>query len=274
MHPVIHIGPVVFFGYGLMLALSFSVACYLFMQELKRKALGADMGVMVTLIALLAGLVGAKLFYLFENWGNFLKKPVEMIFSPSGLTFYGGFLLATLLIYFYLQYRKVSFLRVADCTVPSLLIAYGIARIGCQLAGDGDYGFPTTLPWGTDYSAGTYPPSLAFRDIPAIASQYPAGVVPDHTLCHPTPIYEFAICALLFWLLWRLRGHLQPEGKLLMLYLVFAGLERFFVEFLRISPRIFIGLTEAQLISVLLVITGISGWYAIDARLNAGCSSK
>lgn len=267
MYPYIQIGSVSLYSYGLMLAISYTVAGYFFMQELKRKKLGADIGMMMTLIAIVAGVGGARLLSLFENWSAFLNDPIGMAFSSAGgQTFYGGLLLALAVTFLYLRHRKVRFLLVMDGLAPSLMIAYGIARIGCHLAGDGDYGYPTTLPWGTDYSQGIYPPSEAFRDIPEIASLYSEGIVPDHTLIHPTPVYEFLLCTLLFLILWNIRKVIQTEGKLLMLYLVFTGLERFFIEFFRISPRIALGLTGAQMISVILVIAGVIGWKILAAR--------
>jgi phosphatidylglycerol---prolipoprotein diacylglyceryl transferase len=257
---LLQIGPFTIYGYGLMLAIGFIVGSYLITYDMKRRGMDPNLGNSITLIALIAGVVGSKILFLFENWTYFLEDPAGMAFSPSGLTFYGGFILATLAIYVYLKRRGIRFLQAADAIAPGLLLAYGIARIGCHLAGDGDYGFPTTLPWGTDYSKGTYPPSIAFRNVPEIAGKYPGGIVPDSTLCHPTPIYEFLICAILFWVLWRLRTRLQPEGKLFMAYLVLAGLERFAIEFIRINPRSPFGLSEAQFIALGLVLVGIIGW--------------
>jgi phosphatidylglycerol:prolipoprotein diacylglycerol transferase len=266
---LLQIGPFTIYGYGLMLAIGFIVGSYLITLEFKRKGLESNLGNTITLIALVAGVAGSKLLFLFENWSYFLEDPIGMAFSPSGLTFYGGFALATIAIFLYLRKRKIRFFFAADGIAPGLLLAYGIARIGCHLAGDGDYGYPTMLPWGTDYSKGTYPPSLAFRNVPEIASKYPGGVVPDHTLCHPTPVYEFLICALLFWVLWSVRKRIRPDGKLFMLYLVFAGLERFLIEFIRVNPRLAIGLSEAQIIAAILVFTGLLGWYNLSAKLSS-----
>ncbi|MDP2885422.1 MAG: prolipoprotein diacylglyceryl transferase [Ignavibacteria bacterium] len=270
---LLQIGPFTIYGYGLMLAIGFIVGSYLVTYEMKRRGLDPNLGNTITLIALVAGVAGAKLLFLIENWDYFLDDPIGMAFSPSGLTFFGGFLLAAFSIYLYLRKRGIRFLLAADAIAPGLLLAYGIARIGCHLAGDGDYGFPTTLPWGTDYSKGTYPPSVAFKNIPEIANTFPGGIVPDHTLCHPTPMYEFLICGILFWVLWRLRTKLQPEGKLFMLYLIVAGLERFLIEFVRINPRSALGLSEAQLIALALVLVGLLGWYSLsrnqDGRRSA-----
>lgn len=270
MRPILFsIGPFNVYGYGLMLATAFIVASYLMTAEFRRKHLDPNMANTVTLFALFGGVAGSKLLYLFEHWNAFLADPVGMTFNPGGLTFYGGFLLATLMIAVYVRRRGIPFLKVADSASPGLMIGYGIARIGCHLAGDGDYGFPTTLPWGTDYSRGTFPPSAAFRSFPEITKQFPNGIVPDNTLCHPTPIYEFILCALLFVLLWRMRKTERPNGMMFMLYLLFAGIERVIIEFFRLNPRTAIGLTQAQIISIALIVIGIGGWSFLKKRVPA-----
>jgi phosphatidylglycerol:prolipoprotein diacylglycerol transferase len=255
------IGPFTIYSYGLMLATGFLLASYLLSLELRRRHLDPKLGNTITLLAVVAGISGSKILFLLENWGAFLDDPLGMAFSPSGLTFYGGFFLATIAIYLYARWKGVRFLTIADAVAPGLMLGYGVARLGCHFAGDGDYGFPTDLPWGTDYSKGTYPPSLAFKGFPEIASRYPGGVVPDTTPLHPTPVYELIVCAAFFWVLWRWRAALRPDGKLFMLYLMLAGLERFAIEFLRINPRIVFGLSEAQLIALLLMIIGAVGWF-------------
>jgi len=94
----------------------------------------------LTIIALVVGLLGAKLFDIFENWSDFLKRPSEYIFSGGGLTFYGGLICATIVIIWYARKHKFSVRHLADAIAPSLMIAYAIGRIGCQVAGDGDWG--------------------------------------------------------------------------------------------------------------------------------------
>ncbi len=267
MYPrLFQIGPFTVYGYGLMLAIGFIVASWILTLEFKRRSLDPNAANTVTLIALVAGVVGSKVLYLFEHLSSFLADPIGMTFNPGGLTFYGGYILAALSIYWYGKKKGIRFLVIADAVSPALMLGYGIARIGCHLAGDGDYGFPTTLPWGTDYSRGTYPPSLAFRDFPEITSKYPNGIVPDTTLCHPTPVYELIICAIFFWILWRYRTRLQPAGKMFTLYLMLAGVERFAIEFLRPNPRILYGFSEAQLIAIVLIIAGAIGWRHYTVR--------
>lgn len=258
MLPVLfEIGPVKIYSFGLMMGISFILANYLLVKEFKRKKIKPEYASNITLIALIAGVAGSKLLHLLENWGDFLANPIGMAFSPGGLTFYGGFILAALSIYFYAKKVKIKFLVFADAISPALMLAYGVARIGCHLAGDGDYGFPTTLPWGTDYSNGTYPPSYAFRDFPEIVQKYGVnGVIPNNILCHPTPIYETIICTIFFFILWKNRERFLQPGKLFSLYLILAGIERFSVEFLRLNPRFLFGLSEAQIIAVILILVG------------------
>lgn len=267
MYPrLLEIGPFTIYSYGLMLAIGFIVASYLLTAELKRKRIDPTLGNNITLIALIAGIAGSKLLYLLEHFSQFVADPIGMAFSPSGLTFYGGFLLAAFAIYRYLKKKGVPFFVGADAIAPGLLLGYGIARIGCHLAGDGDYGFPTDLPWGTDYSNGTYPPSVAFKNFPEITSLYPNGIVPDNTPLHPTPVYEFLICGVFFWLLWRMRKTTAPAGKLFMAYLALAGIERFSIEFLRLNPRLAFGLSEAQLIAIVLIAVGVYGWMRLTNK--------
>ncbi len=263
---LLEIGPFTIYSYGLMLATGFIVASYLLTAELKRKQIDPSIGNTVTLIAVVAGIAGSKLLFLIEHWTQFMADPIGMAFSPTGLTFYGGFLLATLMIFLYTRNQKVRFFSVADAVSPGLMLGYGIARMGCHFAGDGDYGFPTDLPWGTDYSNGTYPPSLAFRSFPEITSQYPGGIVPDNVLCHPTPVYELLFSALIFTILWRYRKSIHGNGKMFTLYLMLAGLERFSIEFLRLNPRLAFGLSEAQLIATGLIVVGLAGWMYLSGK--------
>lgn len=271
MHPkLFEIGPFTVYSYGLMLGISFIIASLLLTSELKRKKLDPELGSAITLIALFGGVAGSKILYLFEHWSYFVADPLGMMFSPGGLTWYGGFLLVTWLVYLYTKKKKVGFLVIADATSPGLLWAYGIARIGCHLAGDGDYGYPTTLPWGTNYSKGTYPPSEAFKAFPEITSKFPNGFVPDSTPCHPTPIYEFILCTILFYILWSNRTKIAGTGRMFIWYLLAAGAERFTIEFLRINPRIFLGLSEAQLISIVLILSALAGHRILSSQRTNG----
>jgi phosphatidylglycerol:prolipoprotein diacylglycerol transferase len=264
------IGPVPVYSYGLMLGISFIVASWLLSKEFKRKKMDENAAINITFIALVGGVVGSKLLYVIEEWNSITSMPASKIFStdglfsPAGLTWYGGFILATLLIYLYTRSKKIPFMTVCDATAPSLAIGYGIARVGCHLSGDGDYGLPVSefmswVPWGTDYSNGTLPPSVAFRGT-EIAQKF-GGVLPDNTLCHPTPMYELVFAVIIFWLLWRKRAEFKADGKLFGLYLILSSAARLLVEFIRLNPKIIAGLSEAQVISIPLILLGFYLYY-------------
>lgn len=254
------IGPFTVYSYGLMLGTAFIVASYILTKEVERRKFSTNLATEITFIAIIFGIIGAKLFHLFEHWDSFIADPLRMAFSPGGLTFHGGLILVIIASWIYSKRKKIPFLTLADMAAPPLALAYGIGRIGCHLAGDGDYGIPTNLPWGTNYENGTVPPSIAFRGT-EIAKSFPGGVVPDNTLVHPTPIYEFLLMVIIFFILWKLRKKEWPDGKLFSVYLILAGLERFSIEFIRINPRILFGLSEAQIVAVLLIISGLYGFY-------------
>jgi len=149
------VGPFTIYSFGLMLGLGFIVASILLSKELNRKGFDPNLGSTITLFAVVFGIAGSKLLYLLESWQEFVENPFLMAFSPGGLTWYGGFILATLAIMLYTRKKKISFFKVCDAAAPGLMLGYGVARIGCHLSGDGDYGMPTDLPWAAVYSKGT-----------------------------------------------------------------------------------------------------------------------
>ncbi len=274
MIPILfEIGPIKIYSYGLMLGIGFLLGSYILSLEFKRKGIDPNMASNITIIALIFGIAGAKMLYLIENWSLFVKAPIDMTFSAGGLTWYGGFILGMTAIYVYVRSKKIPVLKVIDGLAVALILAYGVARLGCHFSGDGDYGFPTDLPWGTNYEHGTYPPSRAFAIFPEITSKYPGGVVPDNTPCHPTPVYEMILGVIGFTLMWKyFRKQNYPDGMLFAIYLVMSSLFRFSVEFLRLNPRLFLGLSEAQLISVILFLVGVA-WILILSRKTSAATS-
>jgi len=267
MIPVLfQIGPFKVYSYGLMLGIGFLLGSYILSLELKRKKLDPNLASTITVLAVIFGIAGAKILFLIEDWKYFINDPLGMAFSPGGLTWYGGFALGLAAVIFYVRRKKVPVLRFLDALGVALILAYGVARLGCHFSGDGDYGFPTTLPWGTDYEHGTYPPSRAFAIFPEVTSKYPGGIVPDNTPCHPTPVYEMILGVIGFAILWRLRKKSYPDGKLFMVYLMLSSVSRFGVEFLRLNPRFLFGLSEAQLLSIPLFFTGLLIMLYLDRK--------
>ncbi|MEN3037736.1 MAG: prolipoprotein diacylglyceryl transferase [Candidatus Kryptonium sp.] len=278
MRPILfEIGPIPVYSYGFMLAVAFLVADYLLSKEFKRLKLNVNYANELVVLALISGIIGAKFWYLIENLDDFLKAPLDMIFSAGGLTWYGGFILAFIVLYIYVKRKKLPVLKVLDAASPALALGYGVGRIGCHLSGDGDYGIPTDLPWGTIYANGTLKPSYALRGYfernPELAEKYDYweksikivgedrfGVITEFDLfikLHPTPIYEFLIMTLIFVFLWLYRQKVKNNGELFGLYLIFSSIERFTIEFIRLNPPLFLGLSEAQIISLGLFIAGV-----------------
>ncbi|MCX8071650.1 MAG: prolipoprotein diacylglyceryl transferase [Candidatus Binatia bacterium] len=259
MYPIIlQIGPVTIYSFGLMMAIAFLVAGFLTSKELVRKGYPGELGSSLVVWAALGGLVGARLFLFVEDPSAFWQHPLGTLFSGSGFVWYGGLFGGMVATYVAVRRAGAPWLRVADAAAPSLALGHAIGRIGCQLAGDGDWGKVTTVPWGM-----AYPKAI-------IGWPYPPGVV-----VHPTPLYEAAAYSLIFLILWMLRTHERPAGSLLWAYFVLAGTARFFVEFLRINPIWWLGLTQAQWISLSLVIAGAVGlvWPAVvslGARKSRG----
>jgi phosphatidylglycerol:prolipoprotein diacylglycerol transferase len=240
MYPVIFtIGPITVYSYGAMMALAFLVAGYLVGKELERKGLDPAVASSIVLWALVGGLVGARLLVIADDLRGFLRAPLDFLLTGAGFIWYGGFLGGLVAVSWLIHRRGLPWRATTDCIAPGLALGHAIGRIGCQLAGDGDWGAETTLPWGM-----AYPNAIVGWD-------YPPGV---HV--HPAPLYETVLYTAIFALLWRLRRRSLPDGTLIALYFVLAGVARFGVEIVRIEPRVLAGLTQAQLISVALVASG------------------
>ncbi|MFC0775560.1 prolipoprotein diacylglyceryl transferase [Terrimonas alba] len=231
----------------------------------------------MTILALVFGLIGAKLFDIFENWGDFLEHPSSYLLSPSGLTFYGGLICAAIAIWIYAKKHNIGFWHLNDAAAPALMLAYGVGRVGCQVAGDGDWGIVNTSPkpfsWLPDWMwAYTYPHNVNEAGVKMAGCteakycyELPAGV-------YPTPLYEIVVCLALFGLLWAIRKKLKTPGTLFALYLMLNGLERFFVEKIRVNTRLNIfGFqpTQAEVISSLLFISGLVLWIVLKKRKEA-----
>lgn len=260
MYPILFkIGPLEIYSYGFMLVIAFLVGYYFFSKEINRKGLQKTIATDITVIAVFCGIIGSKLLFILENLDKFFENPIKIVLSSGGFTYLGGLILALIVSWIYIKKRKYNFIKAADAVAPSLIIAYGIGRIGCHLAGDGDYGIPTSLPWGTNYENGIVPPSHLFNGT-EYASTFPNNIFPDNTPLHPTPIYEFLASLVIFFILWKLRNRNFKDGTILMFYFILSSFSRFSVEFIRLNPKMFLGITEAQIISVILFSIGSIGF--------------
>lgn len=218
-------------------------------------------------IAAAFGILGAKLFDVIEHLDEFFRDPLGTLFSFSGLAFYGGLIVAAFAVVVYARRNGIDWYHIADVAAPALMLAYAVGRIGCQLSGDGCWGIPNPY---------TKPEWLAFLPDWMWAFNYPHNIInegipiPDCSGAHcfvleqpvfPTPIYETLTCTIFFFILWALRKRLKYAGQLFSIYLILNGTERFLIEIIRVNQRYALtenlALTQAQIIAIALIITGI-----------------
>ena len=152
---------------------------------------------------------------------------------------YGGIVLALLVCYLIIRISKEDFLEIGDMTAPALMLGYCFGRFGCHVAGDGCYGITTTGIFGT---------------------AYPNGIVPTSLAVFPTPLFEVIFAVIATGVLLQLRKKALPKGTLFYLYLLFTGVPRLLVEFIRTNPKLIVGLTQAQVISIVLIIAALTGF--------------
>ena len=223
----------------------------------------------LTLIAAFAGLLGAKIFHNLENWDDFMADPVGSLLSFSGLTMYGGLICATIACVYYGKKKGITVTHLIDSAAPSLMLSYSVGRIGCQVAGDGDWGINNIAPkpgwlgwapdwvWSYDYAHNVN--SIGEPIANCFGERYCNHLVPP---VFPTPFYETLMCLFLFLVLWNMRKRITTPGVLFSVYLILNGIERFTIEHIRVNTLYHIGdfgFTQAQLISTLLFFTGIIG---------------
>ena len=206
----------------------------------------------LVIVAVVSGISGAKIFHILENFGAFMRDPLGQIFSTGGLTFFGGLLVAFLSLAWYIGKKGLSRPTFADAGLPPVFLAYGIGRIGCHLAGDGDWGIVADMS-----AQPSFVPNWLW------AEAYPNAIIGSPPApVYPTSLYEFGICLVLFGILWSLRKHPFKSGWLFSLTLIFFGLERFLIEQIRVNKTFdLFGMvvTQAEVISVLLIIAGVVG---------------
>ncbi len=255
MIPILfHIGPIPVYSFGAFMALAAIAAALIVQFELKRTGYNPEIASTMVLAAAIGGLVGARLLFIVENWHDFLRSPMNYIATGAGFTWYGGFIGGALAASWVAWKNKIPWLRAVDCAAPALAASYGIGRIGCHVAGDGDWGAVTDVPWGVAYTNAI----IGWVD-PNTGIPYPPG-----TRVHPTPIYEFIQSAIIFAILWALRKKGYPPGSMFWLYLILAGLARAMVEIWRINPPVALGMSEAQWFGLALAVIGC--WQLLRAQ--------
>jgi phosphatidylglycerol:prolipoprotein diacylglycerol transferase len=243
VYPEINIGPLTLQTFGLMFALAFLAAGALIAKRLAEIGKPADWAYEMGFSALAGGIVGSRVYFIVQNYDEVKHDLVGKLFSGAGLVWYGGAIGGALAVLLWAHYRRFLGLALLDLAAPALALGYAIGRCGCQLSGDGDYGKAWHGPW---------------------AMSYPDGTVPTDEMVHPTPIYETLAMGLGAWLLWQLRDRFRT-GVLFAIYLLYAGTERFLVEFLRRNHVVALGLTAAQLESLGMMVAGVV-WICVVKR--------
>ncbi|MFQ5771925.1 MAG: prolipoprotein diacylglyceryl transferase, partial [bacterium] len=199
------------------------------------------------------GFLGARIYYIAERWQQFLADPADYIFTGAGLVWYGGLFGGFLATIWYVHHKNISIPLTCDLMAPLLALGQTFGRMGCLLSGDGDYGPPTDVPW---------------------AMSFPKGIIPTVEKVHPTPIYDMIILLTIFGVLWKIRKKSLPTGFKFNLYLILLGAGRFFTEFYRNNPKVLLGLTMAQLISIGSIIIGGTLMLYITMKEKSKKSSK
>lgn len=214
------------------------------------------------------GFAGAKIFNALENWGEFMADPIGMLIGFSGLTFYGGLICGGAAVLYIAHKHGVKPLTMLDIGGPGMMLAYAVGRIGCQMSGDGDWGIPNLAPkpgwfsWAPDWMwSFKFPHNVNMVDhdnpIPNCVGKFCYEL---KLPVYPTSFYECIVCLLLFAFLWSIRNKLKTPGMMFGIYLILNGLERFFIELIRVNTRYHvagISFTQAEMISLFLVLAGI-----------------
>lgn len=218
-------------SYGVSKAAAVIAAAWLLAREFRRLGWDPEHAWNLVLTATVLGFVGGKLYYLAENLGQLTPHH----FGSSGFTWYGGLMAGTLTVIVMAKRYRLPRGQLAGAVAAPLSLGYGIGRVGCFLSGDGSYGQPSDLPW---------------------AMAFPDGTMPTLVEVHPTALYEAGIALILAAALWSLRTSWRPEA-IFGLYAALSGTARFLVEEIRINPEVWLGLTQPQLWSLVLVVIGL-----------------
>jgi phosphatidylglycerol:prolipoprotein diacylglycerol transferase len=260
--PIVHhlfifnLGPLKLTGFGIAMMAAFGVAHWVAQTVLRQR--GDDDEIMndVTFAALVGTIIGGKLYFAINEYLGSGRPFVSSLFSRAGFVYWGGFIGSVLLSWLVIQWRKRSFLRVADGAAVGIAAGYAIGRTGCWAVGD-DYGRPWNGPLAVAFPEGAPISNVANMNAEFHAN-LPATMSPDTVVSvYPTQLLEVALGLVMFWILWRLRKHEHGAGWLFGMYCVLAGIERFVVEFFRAKGDVVGPLTSAQWVALAITTIGV-----------------
>ena len=280
-------------SYGLMLMITFLMCNYLLRKYLKSINKDPKIGDDIIFYAAFGGILGSKIYYLLERaifysdysniygmsniFKGMIQLDVSLVFSGinqfgSGLVFLGGLIGGMLTVTYYVRKNNLEWLVVADWVAPYLALGHAIGRIGCFLVGD-CYGTYCTFPWGITFPKGLPPTTFeSFRyNYPEVfnsegfQSIYALG---DVIYVHPTQLYESFLYALIFFYLFQIREKNALKGLIMLEYLFLVGLSRFLIEFIRLNPDYYLGLSGAQFISLFMILISTYFMYSFKKNIN------
>ena len=245
----IQIGPLAIRWYGLLMAAAVLIGTLIAQREARRRGEDADELVNVGVVAIIAALIGARLYYVIFNWDYYSIHPWKIAAVwEGGLAIHGGLLAGVVIGGIWAWQKNLPTLIYLDIVAPSIALGQAIGRWG-NFFNQEAFGTPTDLPWNLYIDPAHRPPQLA-----------------EYEYFHPTFLYEsmwnIAIFALLFFLL---RKRLQPyAGALFLSYLGLYSLGRFFIEGLRIDSLMLGSFRAAQVMSLLLLVCSVGGlWWLL-----------
>lgn len=254
MHPVLfEVGPITIYTYGFFIAVGAILGVfYLAWRGKKKYGLTSDQANTLFLLLIGAGVIGGKLFMIFEDPSYYLSSPKSLL-SGSGFVFYGSLLTAIPVMLWYFRKQKLPVLGMLDIMAVVTGIVHGFGRIGCFNAGC-CYGTPTSSWLG-----------VVFTDTRCQAE--PLGVA-----LHPTQLYEAAYIFSLVVLILALERRKSFDGQLFLVYLIFYAIGRAVLENFRGDlERGFVfgsGISNSQLISLLILIFAVVFYVKLWRKAN------
>lgn len=230
----------------------------------------------LTVAAAIGGILGAKLFDVIDNWDSFVQDPIGALTSGGGLAIYGGLVLGFVAVVGYMRRVGIPFWPTADAVAPALAAGYGTGRVGCQLSGDGDWGIVNNAPspgWLPDWLWASHYPHNVLKEgdpIPGCTWEYCMQLTDP---VYPTPLYEVLMMTVVFGILWLLRKRLKTVGLLFFVYIALISVERLLIEQIRVNIEhnwLGMQLTQAELISAILLLVAIGGMVFVSRKRPAG----
>ncbi|MFH1613360.1 MAG: prolipoprotein diacylglyceryl transferase [bacterium] len=246
MYPILfRLGSFSIYSYGLMVAIGCLLGTFLAAKMAEKENIKKDLIFDFSFYALLSGIIGARIFYIIENFEYYLKNPLDIIkIYQGGLAFYGGLISAIFVTFLFFKKKKLPFLKTSDILIPFLVIGHSIGRIGCFLNGC-CYGKETNSCFGIKFDG-------------------------CHSV-HPTQIYESIILLIIFFILLNFKKIKKFDGQVFFLYMILYSISRFFIELLRVNEKIMFNLSSAQIVSIILVIIGICLWLYFGKKMKGKC---